>query len=83
MMALMGPSGAGKTTLLNALAHRHAGSIGGRILVNGRELPLATHRVISTYVEQEDVLMGSLTTLETLRFAAELTISRFAVFHLN
>lgn len=79
-MVLMGPSGSGKTTLLNVLAHRNdslgAADIEGDILVNGRKASLDTFRYISTYVEQEDVLIGSLTVEETLHFAAQLSLSR-------
>ncbi|QVM09134.1 hypothetical protein D8B26_003800 [Coccidioides posadasii str. Silveira] len=79
LMVLMGPSGSGKTTLLNVLAHRNsslgAASVEGHILVNGRKVPLETFRRISTYVEQEDVLIGSLTVEETLYFAAQLSLS--------
>lgn len=79
-MVLMGPSGSGKTTLLNVLAHRNnslgAADVEGEILVNGRKVSSNTFRYISTYVEQEDVLIGSLTVEETLYFAAQLSLSR-------
>ncbi|KAI1963331.1 hypothetical protein LOZ58_002164 [Ophidiomyces ophidiicola] len=79
LMVLMGPSGSGKTTLLNVLAHRNsslgAADVEGEVLVNGKKLPLDTFRHISTYVEQEDVLIGSLTVEETLYFAAQLSLS--------
>lgn len=76
----MGPSGSGKTTLLNALAHRAtpAGAIiEGDIMVNGKEVSLDTFQQISSYVEQEDVLIGSLTVEETLYFAAKLSLPRY------
>lgn len=79
-MVLMGPSGSGKTTLLNVLAGR-ASSLGdgvnGEVLVNGRTASQETFRHLSSYVEQEDVLIGSLTVEETLYFAAQLSLSRF------
>lgn len=75
MMALMGPSGSGKTTLLNTLAQRQAPTE-GRVLINGEECPLATHRAVSSFVEQEDTLIGSLTVEETLKFAAKLSLPR-------
>lgn len=78
-MVLMGPSGSGKTTLLNVLAHREGSkgaSVEGDILVNGQSLPLDTFQRISSYVEQEDVLIGSLTVEETLYFAARLSLPR-------
>lgn len=33
-----------------------------------------THRAISSFVEQEDTLIGSLTVDETLKFAAKLAL---------
>lgn len=79
MLAIMGPSGSGKTTLLNALAHRvpAAGATAkGDIRVNGRDCDAAMLRDISTYVEQEDALIGSLTVRETMMFAARLALPR-------
>lgn len=78
MLAIMGPSGSGKTTLLDALAHRAASSPGattkGDILVNGSGTSLQMIRDLSTYVEQEDALIGSLTVRETMIFAARLSL---------
>jgi ABC-type multidrug transport system ATPase subunit len=71
----MGPSGCGKTTLLNVLARRGAASgekIEGSTLVNGVDPTLATFRRLSSYVEQDDALIGSLTVRETMNFAARL-----------
>jgi ABC-type multidrug transport system ATPase subunit len=73
--ALMGPSGCGKTTLLNVLAHRDAATgamVEGQTLVNGSSASLGAFRRFSSYVEQEDALIGSLTVRETLHFAARL-----------
>jgi ABC-type multidrug transport system ATPase subunit len=78
-MALMGPSGSGKTTLLNTLAQRQAASVEGRVMINGKQQPLSTHRTMSAYVEQEDNLIGSMTTRETIRFAAQLALPRSAI----
>lgn len=78
-MAIMGPSGSGKTTLLNALAHRNAsfrGDIAGSITVNGAAISTGVFQSISSYVEQEDALIGSLTVRETLDFAARLSLPR-------
>lgn len=78
-MALMGPSGSGKTTLLNVLAGRQATSkatTAGDILVNGRALPKNVFQHLSSFVEQEDALIGSLTVRETLDFAARLALPR-------
>ncbi|OJD11492.1 hypothetical protein AJ78_07746 [Emergomyces pasteurianus Ep9510] len=79
LMVLMGPSGSGKTTLLNVLAHRDSAAgaeIEGDILVNGQKIGLETFRHISSYVEQEDVLVGALTVEETLYFGAQLSLPR-------
>lgn len=73
MLALMGPSGSGKTTLLNTLARRTDANA-GHVLINGKQYPLCTHRAISSFVEQEDTLIGSLTVDETLKFAAKLAL---------
>ena len=83
MLALMGPSGSGKTTLLNVLAHRIATSsarVEGNLLVNGQAPTLAQFQALSSYVEQEDVLLGSLTVYETLDFAARIALPRYAVY---
>lgn len=74
MIALMGPSGCGKTTLLNVLAHREnpSAKVEGTMLVNGNAQSLGSFRRISSYVEQEDALIGSLTVKETMNFAARL-----------
>ncbi|KAF7595365.1 hypothetical protein BBP40_006358 [Aspergillus hancockii] len=77
LIALMGPSGCGKTTLLNVLARRTASSgakTTGDCYVNGVKLDNATFNRITSYVEQEDALIGSLTVQETLKFAADLSL---------
>lgn len=78
-MAIMGPSGSGKTTLLNVLAHRNASfhaEICGQVEVNGGKAAVDEFQAISSYVEQEDSLIGSLTVRETLDFAARLSLPR-------
>ena len=77
VLALMGPSGSGKTTLLNVLAHRAAvpkSTIRQDLRINGEPTTLASFRKLSSYVEQEDALVGSLTVRETLHFAAQLSL---------
>jgi ABC-type multidrug transport system ATPase subunit len=81
----MGPSGCGKTTLLNVLARRAAASgssakVGGDCYVNGAKLDTETFERITSYVEQEDALIGSLTVQETLEFAADLSLPRLLSF---
>lgn len=73
----MGPSGSGKTTLLNTLARRStsSGSTIGTVFTNGTHVPQSTFREISSYVEQEDALIGSLTVRETIDFSARLSIN--------
>ncbi|KAL8994682.1 MAG: hypothetical protein Q9169_005412 [Polycauliona sp. 2 TL-2023] len=77
IMAIMGPSGSGKTTLLNVLAHRkgsQALEVNGALNVNGSRMSTSDFQAISSYVEQEDALIGSLTVRETLDFAARLSL---------
>ncbi|KAJ5550373.1 hypothetical protein N7535_001689 [Penicillium sp. DV-2018c] len=77
LVALMGPSGCGKTTLLNVLARR-AVSSGAKVLgetyVNDTQIDWRTFKRVTSYVEQEDALIGSLTVQETLKFAADLSL---------
>ncbi|KAK2763092.1 hypothetical protein FQN54_009726 [Arachnomyces sp. PD_36] len=79
LVALMGPSGCGKTTLLNALAQRPAATgakVSGDTLIDGTKIDQELFKRITTYVEQEDSLIGSLTVRETLHFAAQLSLPR-------
>jgi ABC-type multidrug transport system ATPase subunit len=76
----MGPSGCGKTTLLNVLAYRDATSgakVEGATLINGSRPSIGTFRELSSLVEQEDALIGSLTVAETMRFAAHLAHKKY------
>jgi len=60
---------------LNILSRRLKGeSVGGDQFLCGSTVDDATLRAISTYVEQEDHLIGSLTVKETLLFAAKLAL---------
>jgi ABC-type multidrug transport system ATPase subunit len=71
----MGPSGCGKTTLLNIISRRlKSGGVSGTQSLAGSSFDDATLRAMSTYVEQEDHLIGSLTVRETLEFAAKLAL---------
>ncbi|KZF19835.1 ABC transporter [Xylona heveae TC161] len=79
LLAIMGASGSGKTTLLNFLSHRINPSTyecSGNVLVNGQQVPTSQLWSLSSYVEQEDALIGSLTIEETLYFAARLSLSK-------
>ncbi|KAI9765233.1 MAG: hypothetical protein M1840_007725 [Geoglossum simile] len=78
MMAIMGPSGCGKTTLLNILAHRESAAkaqASATILINNQRPSQSDVRRLSSYVECDDALIGSLTVRETLYFAARLSLS--------
>ncbi|CAL4067072.1 unnamed protein product, partial [Meganyctiphanes norvegica] len=77
LVALMGSSGAGKSTLMNALAFRTPSEVvvDGDILVNGYH---ANRRMalLSGYVHQDDLFVGSLTVKEHLTFMARLRMDR-------
>lgn len=77
LLGVMGPSGCGKTTLLNILSRRLNNlSVTGEQLLDGSPFGDETLRKTSTYVEQEDHLIGSLTVHETVEFAAKLALPR-------
>jgi len=72
--AIMGPTGGGKTSLLDLLAKRKTDEgLRGDILLNGQPLP-RDFRLMSGYVTQDDVIMGTLTVRENLEFAANLRL---------
>ncbi|CAG7981755.1 unnamed protein product [Penicillium olsonii] len=80
LIALMGPSGCGKTTLLNVLARRAASSgakVTGETYVNNSQVDSKNFQRMTSYVEQEDALIGSLTVQETLKFASDLSLTRY------
>ena len=78
LVAVIGSSGAGKTTLLDLLAGRKEEGehmrMGGNILVNG--IPITTQflRNHSAYIQQEDVVMETLTVRECITFSAKLRL---------
>jgi len=75
LTAIMGPSGSGKTTLLDILADRiSSGTINGQIELNGQKRKPSTLRSVTSYVAQEDSLLGSFTVLETLHMSAKLSL---------
>lgn len=74
LVAIMGPSGSGKSTLLNRLAHRAMppkAKLAGDIFINDVHTTISNIRRTSCYVEQQDHHIGSITTAETLAFAAK------------
>ncbi|KAK1935482.1 ABC transporter G family member 15 [Phytophthora citrophthora] len=75
LTAIMGPSGSGKTTLVDLLADRiSSGDVTGDIELNGEARVSKTFRAVTSYVAQEDSLLGSFTVLETMRMAAKLSL---------
>ena len=76
MVAIMGPSGSGKTSLLNVISQRSFLSKGslteGAVMVNDRELNQGDFGKIGAFVQQDDVLMKTLSPKELLIFAARL-----------
>lgn len=77
IMAIMGPSGAGKSTLLDILARRQKrGVVQGTSLVNGRSVTDSEFKRVVGYVDQEDVLMSTLTVYETVLYSALLRLPR-------
>lgn len=81
VVAVMGPSGSGKTSLIHILGGRRESMVSGDFVINGGA-QTSTRSLLGEigYVTQEDVLMTSLTTVETLRFATRL---RLAARHLT
>ena len=77
ILAIMGASGAGKSTFLDILARKNKmGHVGGRTLVNGREVPDSDFKRVMGFVDQEDTLMSTLTVYETVLYSALLRLPR-------
>ncbi|KAM3623826.1 uncharacterized protein V6R79_015978 [Siganus canaliculatus] len=74
--AIMGATGSGKTSLLDVLAGRKdpAGLQHGQVMVDGQKVTTEL-RLMSAYVVQDDILMGTLTVKENLQFSANLRLS--------
>lgn len=76
VLAIMGPSGSGKTSLLNALSCRIGVSPGsilsGNIVANGREVKANNFGSYGAFVQQDDILMSTMTPKECFTFAAKL-----------
>ncbi|KAL7684802.1 putative AAA+ ATPase domain, pigment precursor permease/Protein ATP-binding cassette sub-family G [Plasmopara halstedii] len=80
--AIMGPSGSGKTTLVDMLADRiSSADVSGVIEVNGAKRDSKTFRVVTSYVAQDDTLLGSFTVIETMRMAARLSVPSSVTSH--
>lgn len=85
VMAIMGPSGSGKTTLLNALAQRNnllppKSEVTGEIYTDSFKVNPSNITKFSSYVEQEDSLIGSLKVNETIDFSCRLSDAAIAEF---
>ncbi|XP_056136589.1 broad substrate specificity ATP-binding cassette transporter ABCG2b [Lampris incognitus] len=74
--AIMGSTGSGKTSLLDVIAGRKdpAGMRQGRVLIDGKAVT-SDLRLMSAYVVQDDILMGTLSVKENLLFSANLRLS--------
>ncbi|KAK9674670.1 hypothetical protein K7432_017028, partial [Basidiobolus ranarum] len=71
--AILGPSGSGKTSLLNILAGAtNKGDVSGDILVNGRKVTGSAVRLISGYVHQDDLILGTMTVREAVMMSIKL-----------
>ncbi|XP_072051365.1 broad substrate specificity ATP-binding cassette transporter ABCG2-like isoform X2 [Amphiura filiformis] len=76
MNAIMGPTGSGKSSLLDVLAARKdPKGLRGMVLIDGQSQP-ADFKLISGYVVQDDVVMGTLTVRENLAFSAAVRLPR-------
>ena len=77
IQAIMGPSGAGKTTLLDILAKRtKSGTSSGDIYLNGQEMDSSHYKKLIGYVDQEEVMIPTLTVYETILYSALLRLPR-------
>ncbi|NXJ81742.1 ABCG2 protein, partial [Trogon melanurus] len=74
--AILGPTGSGKSSLLDILAARKDPSgLSGDILINGTPQS-SNFKCTSGYVVQDDVVMGTLTIRENLKFSAALRLPK-------
>ncbi|CAL8331717.1 unnamed protein product [Lota lota] len=72
--AILGPTGSGKSSFLDILAARKDPSgLSGEVLIDGVPQP-PNFKCLSGYVVQDDVVMGTLTVRENLRFSAALRL---------
>jgi ABC-type multidrug transport system ATPase subunit len=79
MVAILGPSGAGKTSLLNILAKRESTRGGsyssGSINLGQKPLRASDFGKSASFVQQDDILNGSLTPRELLIFACRIRLN--------
>jgi len=75
--ATMGPSGAGKTTFLDIVTGRKKrGNMTGSLLYDGKKATPAYLRHKTSYVEQFDTLLATLTVRQMILYQAELKCDR-------
>ena len=76
MVAILGPSGSGKTSLLNFLAQRLILSPGnkneGEVFANGRKVEANDFGKFGAFVQQDDILIETMTPKSCLEFAAKM-----------
>uniref|UniRef100_A0AAY4ALC4 Broad substrate specificity ATP-binding cassette transporter ABCG2 n=1 Tax=Denticeps clupeoides TaxID=299321 RepID=A0AAY4ALC4_9TELE len=72
--AILGPTGGGKSSFLDVLAARKDPTgLSGEVLIDGALQP-PNFKCLSGYVVQDDLVMGTLTVRENLRFSAALRL---------
>ncbi|XP_075320542.1 broad substrate specificity ATP-binding cassette transporter ABCG2d isoform X2 [Odontesthes bonariensis] len=72
--AILGPTGGGKSSFLDILAARKDPvGLSGEVLIDGAPQP-PDFKCLSGYVVQDDVVLGTLTVRENLRFSAALRL---------
>ncbi|XP_055547513.1 ATP-binding cassette sub-family G member 4-like [Wyeomyia smithii] len=74
LAGILGPSGAGKSSLLNILSAFKTKKVSGEVLVNGKLIKRQKYRREVTYTSQDVSMLGNITVVETLDFAAELKL---------
>jgi len=82
LVCIMGPSGCGKSTLLDMIAGVKTADYDGSVYVNGHEVSSPGNRQgvngnfrrLTSYVEQQDYCIGTLTVRETLAFTQRLKV---------
>ena len=75
-VAILGPSGSGKTSLLNVLSGRINLSSGskftGQITSNGKPLVRSDFGKFAAFVQQDDIMLKSMTPKEAFVFAQKM-----------
>eukprot|EP00400_MALV-I_sp_L67-5_P000340 gene340-717_t len=74
LMALMGGSGSGKTTTLHAILNKIPESVtGGEVYYNGYNWKTSMRQYVG-FVEQDDIIIPSLTLRQSLMYTAQLRV---------